>query len=154
MQMQVWSWPSALENWSELSSVHSRPLLVMKQYSVCVTEPDTDLLDSGFNSKSLIFAFQLSMHVNVSHLMEGASAGYCTVSDAVETWVGRCPDRGHGGRCRWDPVIAVWPNFQLLQNNKEHNKCHENCLYVITVCLCHTDVPSGIKTMLFEGKYL
>lgn len=65
--------------------------------------------------------------------MEGASAGYCTASGAVETLVGQCLDRGDEGGCRSDPVIAVWPNFQSLQTNTQQDKHHENSLHKI-VC--------------------
>lgn len=48
----------------------------------------------------------------VLYLEEGISDSYWTVSGAVETSVGRCLDRGTGGRCCSDPVTVVWPGFQ------------------------------------------
>ncbi len=48
----------------------------------------------------------------VLYLEEGISAGYWTVSGAVETSVGQSPDRGAAGRYCSGPVTAVWPGFQ------------------------------------------
>lgn len=46
------------------------------------------------------------------YLEEGISAGYWTVSGAVETSVGQSLDRGTGGRYCSGPTTAVWPGFQ------------------------------------------